>query len=316
MNVAKNPLEISQQKENKIKDLIDFYKRHTNIPAVFIVSHLRTVKELTNSESKDISGTIFNIPNGIEIDVVKKVDDYYEEVRERIFWNGGDDVFMAAKKFTKDGMFVMPPNAKEIKGNGFSIGIMANSITNIRLIQYLLYVSFFYRDGEFLIHDNGAFKSPVQNITAKDKQSLFSTIDKLANSTDEYAYLLSLKETGVFAKSKDVINAMLDSENGKSNFIDFLKDAIDTNFVKTKETLLPFKEEKDLYVKAKKSNIIGFNKDTKSYQIKGTDGKFITDSTIIVTDEKETDVLDILILSELTKNEQIRNNLQLLLKGK
>ena len=43
----------------------------------------------------------------------------------------------------EDGMFVMPPNAKEIKGNGFSIGIMANSITNIRLIQYLLYVSFF-----------------------------------------------------------------------------------------------------------------------------------------------------------------------------
>ena len=38
---------------------------------------------------------------------------YYEEVRERIFWNGGDDVFMAAKKFTKDGMFVMPPNAKD-----------------------------------------------------------------------------------------------------------------------------------------------------------------------------------------------------------
>ena len=37
---------------------------------------------------------------------------------------------------------------------------------------------------------------------------------------------------------------------------------------------------------------------------------------IIVTDEKETDVLDILILSELKKNEQIRNNLQLLLKGK
>ena len=46
---------------------------------------------------------------------------------------------------------------------------------------------------------------------------------------------------------------------GKSNFIDFLKDAIDTNFVKTKETLLPFKEEKDLYVKAKKSNIISFS---------------------------------------------------------
>ena len=176
----------------------------------------------------------------------------------------------------------------------------------------LLYMSYFFQNGNFLTYDNGGYRNPKkETVSAKDKQMLFILIDKLSNSKDGKEYLIGLKDKGVFAKNKDNINAML-SENIEY-YIDFIKNTIDVDFVKAKETILPFKEEKDIYAKAK--NMIAYNKQTKSYQIKGVDGAFIEDTTILISDEKD-EVLEVLMLNAIKKDEKIRNTLKELLKNK
>ena len=307
MNVTKLT---PQQKETEIKNILSFYKQNKNIPAIFYLGGIMgRLTQLTNSKNKDISGTRFSLPNTIEIDVVRQE----ESVRERIFWYGGDNIFKSAKKFTKDdGLFKIPNSAKNIFGNGNKIAVKADNVENERLIEYLLYMSYFFQNGNFLTYDNGGYRNPKkETVSAKDKQILFTLIDKLSNSKDGKEYLIGLKDKGVFAKNKDNINAML-SENIEY-YIDFIKNTIDVDFVKAKETILPFKEEKDIYTKAK--NMIAYNKQTKSYQIKGVDGAFIEDTTILISDEKD-EVLEVLMLNAIKKDEKIRNTLKELLKNK
>jgi hypothetical protein len=308
MNVTKlNPTE----KEEGIKKILSFYKANKNIPAIFYLGGIMSrIGQLTNSKAKDFSGTRFTIPNTIEIDIIRD----NESERKRIFWYGGDNIFTSAKKFTKeDGLFNMPNSAKKIFGNGNRVSVKADTVENERLIEYLLYVAFFFQNGNFLTYDDGGYRNPKkETISAKDKQILFALIDKLSNSKDGKEYLIGLKDKGVFAKNKDNINAMLSEKI--EYYIDFIKNTIDVDFVKAKETILPFKEEKELYEKSKKSGFIGYNKQNKAFQIKGADGEFMADTTILVTEEKEEDVVAVLIMNVLKTNEKVKNNLSLMAK--
>lgn len=313
MNVINQQL-TPQEKEEKIKVILDFHKKNKNIPAIFkmqgIFNHLH---ELTNNKSKDISGTTFSIPNPIDIDTERNG----EAVRETIFWHGGNDIFLASKKFLDaNGEFKRPNNAKTIFGHSNMIATKADSVEAERLIQYLLYMSFFFGNGTYLRYDDGALVRPAKKVSAEDKEALFNIINKLSGTKEGFDYLISLNGTGVFVKDTDIINAILSRENGKSDYVSFIKNKVDSSFTDMKETILPFKEVKELYDNAKKTGIIAYNKETKSYQIKGADGKFIADSTIIITEEKDKDILDILLLSEIKKDEKIKNNLRLILKDK
>jgi len=144
MNVTKlNPTE----KEEEIKKILSFYKANKNIPAIFYLGGIMSrIGQLTNSKAKDFSGTRFTIPNTIEIDIIRD----NESERKRIFWYGGDNIFTSAKKFTKeDGLFNMPNSAKKIFGNGNRVSVKADTVENERLIEYLLYVAFFFQNGCF-----------------------------------------------------------------------------------------------------------------------------------------------------------------------
>lgn len=303
----------SKEKEDKIKVILDFHRKNKNIPAVFKMGGiLARLTDLTNNKSKDISSTAFSIPNNIQIDLERDGIG----VRETIFWYGGDNIFTAYKKhLDRDGNFKVPSMAKQIFGNGNMIQVKPNNVENERKLEYLLYVSMFYQNGAFMTYDDGAYKQPVTSVSTQDKKSLFGLLDKLSATKDGYDYLLSIKENGIFSKNKDVINAILSQpKDAKKDFLIFIENSIDTNFKETKDAILPFKDIKETYQKAKDKNIIGYNKPSKAWQIKGADGKFFEDMTIVVTEEKDQDVLDVLLMNGIKQNEKIKNNLLLLLK--
>ncbi len=303
----------TKEKEEKIKTILDFHRKNKNIPAVFKMGGiLARLSDITNNKSKDITGTIFSIPNNIQIDVEKDG----VGVRETIFWYGGDNIFTSYKKhLDRDGNFKVPSLAKQIYGNGNMLQVKPNNVENERKLEYLLYVSMFFQNGLFMQYDDGSYKQPVGKVSTQEKKTLFNLLDKLSSTTDGYNYLLSVKENGIFAKNKDVINAILSQpKDAKKDFIIFIENSIDTNFIETKDALLPFKDIKELYLKAKAKNIIGYNKPSKAWQIKGEDGKFFEETTIIVSEEKDQDVLDVLLMNGIKQNEKIKNNLLLLLK--
>lgn len=299
-----------QEKEQRVKDLLDFHIANPNISAIFKLNALQHIAMFTNSKSKDISGTRFSIPNSVEIDTERDG----EARRERIFWNGADDIFQSVKKYTDvNGVFNMPATQKGIYGNGNSLQVKANTLDGKRLIQYLLFVSMFYQNGEYLTYDDGGYKAPNKGVSASEKQVLFNLIDTLKESTEGFEYLKGVKDGGMLNAQTDLLNAILSRKNGKDEYIEFLKNSLDVDFHKFKDVLLPFKDVKELYTKAKESKAIDYNKETKAYMIKGVDGKFIADSTILITSDKDTAVVDVLIMAKIKSDEKIKNKLSLIL---
>lgn len=279
--------------KDKVEETLEFYSKNTKLNAMF---EFVTVKGKTSNIADErgnfleTSRSTLYFPPSMQLDI--------DGVYTNLAYLDGEDVFKVAEKYSDKitGIFERPINMKPIiVKNGIKV-IKADSIQNKMLIRYLLYISLCTK-GIIRYID---FNEVSNNKTSTDKFNLAKLYESLFDTKEGYDLIIKKLEDRTINADADRIGAL--NEKGEK---DIIKNIL-TNIILTAKDSIVSKLSFDrdilqLIEKAIVKDIVGYNKDTKSFQMKDG-GKFLKDEILYTVLDGNELVRKVLFSSFLQEN--------------
>lgn len=266
-----------------IQRRIDFARENPSVPFLFSCG-IGFNPELTNAQDKNMVGTAmfpavtrlnFDAGDGLKQHIVIFKDT--EPVQEaHAFYRNNNGKFEE-------------PELKMLEFENYKISVYGDSLKSLCLMEYLSLCEMFEgsikcQDLTETIKDNGT----ANTLMVEDIVKYVAVIDELAKSENGFALLKSIAKNPKLNPNYSVVDGLEKMENGKEQIVSIVKQFL-ANPEKSKvfvKEFLPSEVKQNLIVELLQKEILAYNEQTKSYQLKIA-GKYDKDLLYTIDSKNE-----------------------------
>lgn len=292
-----------QELIEKIEQRVKLAQENPELPFTFYVKG-KYDPSITDAKDKRNSMGDMMYPS-----VSRIVMDKDGQLKEHILmFRGNDDIFNGAKVYTNEkGRFEEPSNLDLIKFTNGQKLVYGDSLKNLNLIRYLSYCEMF--QGSVACRD---VTTPVKlsQITTEDIVKYATLVDTLAKTDEGFELIKSIAKNTRLNPGANTVEGIAKMEDGKARIVSIVKNfiSVPTQFHTFVSLIIPSELVMKQTQEFLQKGIVGYNKATKSYQVKTGDG-FAKE--VIFTTSQENEATKMLLFAHfLQKNGDWKAKLQ------
>lgn len=247
-----------------IEKRVELAKQNPELPFIFKISGGYDIAASDAKDKRNAQGDI-SFPSCVEL-----VFDAGDGLKaHKLLYKKNDDILKSAEMYKNAQGKFEEPKLQRIKFVSGQKLIYGDSVSNLNLIRYLSYVEKFSLDKRLEMQDVSKVVNVSNSVlSAKQITKYVGLIGEMAKSIDGFSVLLNIAKDSHLNPNYKTVDGLSKMDDGKEKIVDLLESYLTspTHSSRFVSLLLPEKSIMDIIEKCLNNKIIGYNKDTKSFQ--------------------------------------------------